>query len=231
MNYLNYALMLENKRFSQIDEARQNQGGLDLVLSGENNATYKNQFAQLSTAIKAAKDKKGQWSNTVIKYADGTEMIKIYWYRDSNGKFDDNSLTWDVSKTSSAPAASGSTTNTTTAAPNANAKTFTDEMFKPYVNSFVTMLDPLNPITAGDYEEHYKYLLTLVGNVGYKDDDTTKTDAIGRFLLLYSRDEGGDSLITDLPTSALSADGAKPLNNIKKLLAPYKGKDLEAEYA
>lgn len=225
MNYLNYALMLENKKFNgltSIDEAKQNQNGLDLVLSGENSATYKNQFAQLSTAIKAAKDKKGQWSNALIKYADGTEMIRIYWYRDANGKFDDNSLTWDVSKTKSAPLAGATGEEVDAASLEANAQKLVDfiDGGSNSVAGWVTE-DAMNSIL--------KIIQYYAGKKVKSADGTKYVDALGRLCLLYTDDENGDLLYNDInsigETTWNLMVGKKYKLAALKILEPYSQLD------
>lgn len=210
--------MLENKKFSQLDEARQSQDGLDLVLSGEKDGTYKNQFSQLSTAIKAAKDKKGQWSNTVIKYADGTEMIRIYWYRDANGKFDDNSLTWDASKTEAAPSPTP-----TDASQAEYSKVAADS------ETLVDLLDAYT--TEAGMKEIYDILAKYNGKK-VKNSNGKAVDALGLLSFYYADNEGGDQLWRDVAnvgvaTWTYSGGGKTNKESSEKILKPYQNETID----
>jgi hypothetical protein len=119
MNYLNYALMLENKKYmgsnlvneGEAERAKFLSKRLSDVLSGENGGQWKYAFDQLSTKIKDTKGKKG-WHTAELFFSDAkkTPMINVYYQRDDNGKFVEDSLTWDErKKTQTSNSDSGST--------------------------------------------------------------------------------------------------------------------------
>ena len=107
MNYGKYALLIENKRFNQeivpINEAEQSEEGLNKVWNSDKPGDeYYNQFKQLANSIKSTKDKKqnwGTWTGPVtIKYDNGEPMLIVWHYRDANGKFKEDGVTWDKNK-------------------------------------------------------------------------------------------------------------------------------------
>jgi hypothetical protein len=90
------------------------------------------------------------------------------------------------------------------------------------------MLDPLNPVYVAELDKMIGIIKKYTGKLGLRDDDSTSCDALGRLMLLYKRDENGDTLSGDIDkigTTTLNPEAQKKLGNLKALVKPYIGKE------
>jgi hypothetical protein len=222
LNYFNYAQHLEQLKYRSVNEsalvleADANPAkALDQVKSGANGGAFAPQWKQLTNSISTAVDAGTKTGTVMVKHDNGTDMVSITW--SSNAQ---NQVTLSVAGEQAASAQTGNATPV----PTGNA--YPDSALQPDVDTIVDDLDGL--VTGSNIKSIIAILKKYAGKAGLRDDDRTQCDAVGRLMLLYKRDENGDTLSGDIDsigTLTLSADDQKQLGNLKALVKPYIGKE------
>lgn len=214
--YFNYAQHLEQLKYKSINESvllteadADPVKALSQVKSGARGGAYAPQWKQFVDSVGAAVDA-GQKAGTImVKHDNGSDMVEIKWSVDAN-----NQVTTTAAGTGKKAETSGAA--------------LSDADMQSDVSDLVRMLDPLNPVYGSQLDSMYQIVSKYVGKSGLKDDDSTKCDAVGRLMLLYKRDENGDTLsgdIDEIGTTTLNPEEQKKLLNLKKLVKPYIGKE------
>jgi hypothetical protein len=216
LNYFNYAQHLEQLKYRSVNESAlvleadaNPTKALDQVKSGANGGAFAPQWKQLTDAVGTAIDSGTKTGTVMVKHDNGTDMVSIAW--SSNAQ---NQVTLSVAGEQAAPAQTG--------------KAYPDSDLQPDVSDLVRMLDPLNPVYVAELDKMIGIIKKYTGKLGLRDDDSTSCDALGRLMLLYKRDENGDTLSGDIDkigTTTFSPEAQKKLGNLKSLVKPYTNKE------
>jgi hypothetical protein len=216
LNYFNYAQHLEQLKYRSVNESAlvleadaSPAKALGQVKSGAKGGAFAPQWKQLADAVSTAVDAGTKAGTVMVKHDNGTDMVSIKWSADAQ-----NQVTLSVAGEQAAPAPTG--------------KAYPDSDLQPDVSDLVRILDPLNPVYGTELDKMIEIVKKYTGKLGLKDDDSTSCDALGRLMLLYKRDENGDTLSSDIDsigTTTLNPEAQKKLGNLKALVKPYIGKE------
>jgi hypothetical protein len=216
LNYFNYAQHLEQLKYRSVNESAlvleadaSPAKAIGQVKSGSKGGAFAPQWKQLADAVSTAVDAGTKAGTVMVKHDNGTDMVSITWR--SNAQ---NQVTLSVAGEQAAPAPTG--------------KSYPDSDLQPDVSDLVRILDPLNPVYGTELDKMIEIIKKYTGKLGLKDDDSTSCDALGRLMLLYKRDENGDTLSSDIDsigTTTLNPEAQKKLGNLKALVKPYIGKE------
>lgn len=214
LNYFNYAQHLEQLKYRSVNESAlvleadsDPAKALSQVKSGANGGTFAPQWKQLADAVGTAIDSGTKTGTVMVKHDKGTDMVSINWSVNAQ-----NQVSLTVAGTEASPA----------------GNPYPDSDLQPDVSDLVRMLDPLNPVYGAELDKMIEIIKKYKGKLGLRDDDSTSCDALGRLMLLYKRDENGDTISSDIDsigTTTLNPEAQKQLGNLKALVKPYTDKE------